>query len=434
MWTDVVEVRLPGGFSYKGTVRAQFLSLFLMGSTFLGIYAGVKFINRTFNNPDVKKRKKQNLPPEVEESVSKKVSENAIPCQETTQPQEKPDVMEAETPRQETIIHSEATALVAGITNAGKSILALQIAVTAAGGRDYLALPGKPPMIAGEQKVLYISTEANIPQGRIKAVKDALGDSVANFKFQSYRPSTSNQEPGIGDFVPLYNLLREWVQQQKGDCLIVIDNLTVFKSISVEFYVKDFCTKLDEFKATCRQGGGCLTFLLVMHTGKPGPDIEGINGSKYWQKHAWPILMHCLRDPKSKASTRYLALRNFKDDRGATDETYDFDYRTEPFPHYELAAEDVSTDVNEDVNTDVNVNESVNTNVNDGNALQPTESAKPCKSNKRTPKEVIEKIRYLYQFSKKSITEIAELCNVSRPTVYKYTEDLPPRNGKELDM
>ena len=410
---DVIDVG-GVGFHYKGTVRALWFGFTGFGIVVLGVYAGVKAINRH----DAKKRKKLDLPPEVEVSVSKKVSENAIPCQEAPQPQEKPDVMEAETPRQETIIHSEATALVAGITNAGKSILALQIAVTAAGGKNYLALPGKPPMIAGEQKVLYISTEANIPQGRINAVKDALGDSVANFKFQSYRPYTSNQEPGIGDFAPLYNLLREWVQQQRGDCLIVIDNLTVFKSISVESYVKDFCMKLDEFKATCRQGGSCLTFLLVMHTGKPGPDIEGINGSKYWQKHAWPILMHCLRDPKSKASTRYLALRNFKDDRGATDETYDFDYCTDPFPHYELATEDVNTSVNEDVN------ESVNTNVNDESALQLTESEKTSKSNAHTSEKVIKKIRHLYQSGEKDITKIAKLCNVTRPTVYKYTKDL----------
>lgn len=449
MWTDVVEVRLPGGFSYKGTVRAQLPTVFVVGGTFLCIYAGVKAINRR----DAEKRKKLDLPSGIGSKLSfwktmKKIGcqcaihcitsvlkgkeddfyknpciasdANANPSQEAPQPKEKPDAMDAETPRQETIIRPEATVLVAGYTNTGKSILALQIAVAAAGGKDYLTLPDRPPVIASGQKVLYISTEDNIPQSRITRARTALGDNQVNFGFKSYQHPASKKRQGVDEFACLYDLIKGWIMQQRGDCMVVIDNLSVFESMSVEQHVKRFYNNLDELKSSYRRSGGYLTFLLVAHTADSRPDVQGIKGSGYLVDHAWPILMHCKRNSKNESSPRYLVLHKVKDDKGGSDETYDFDYCTDPFPHYELATEDVNTSVNEDVN----VNESVNTNVNDEGALQFTESEKSSKSNAHTSEEVIKKIRHLYQSGEKDITKIAKLCNVTRPTVYKYTKDL----------
>lgn len=127
--------------------------------------------------------------------------------------------------------------------------------------------------------------------------------------------------------------------------------------------------------------------------------------------------MHQQRDPKKEGSTRYLTLHKLKDDRGARDEEYDLDYRPDPFPHYELAAEDVKGDVNEPVNADAGVKGDVNT---------------PA-TNKVTPTKVVERIRDLYLNSQNTMENIGKLCGVTRQTVDKYTKDLPSRKDKKPD-
>lgn len=261
-------------------------------------------------------------------------------------------------------------------------------------------------MTAGGQKALYISTEENIPQPRIDGAKAALGDNRVNFEFKSCQPPRGSSGKEADEFAGLYNLLEGWMQQQRGDCMVVIDNLSPFKSISTETYAKDFYNKLDKLKTSYRQGGGRLTFLLVTHTADSRPDVKGIKGSGYLVDHAWPILMHCKCDPKKNSSTRYLVLCKVKDDRGESDETYEFDYRTEPFPHYEPRAEDVNTPVNADEDVNAAVNEDVNT----------PAPKKPMTAEERE-KNKNEIIRLFKQETKK--VKIADQLGVSRPFIDK---------------
>lgn len=438
--TDVIKFHLPGGFQYEGSVR----SFSYVGLGILGVYAVVKAIDR-YNG---KKRNEQDLPRrkslttpyltcQILKAVGKALlfgptKEDAdcykhwrnVPGTKTEASEEvpQPSTMEAETPRQETLIPAGATALLAGFTNAGKSILALQISIEAAGGKKFLILPNRPPMTASGQKVLYISTEENIPQPRIDAAKATLEDNVINFNFKSYQNFTSKAEQGTDEFAHLYHLLESWIRLQSGDCMIVIDNLSVFKSMSNENRVKSFYNKLDEFKHSYRRDGGRLTFLLVAHTDDSRPDIQCIKGSGYLTDYAWPILMHCMHDPKNESSTRYLVLHKLKDDRGGSDETYDFDYRIEPFPHYELAMEDV--------NTGVNVNESANIGVN----VQEREATKEPQPKQRAKNATItvEEIAQIQQLEQEGVPagEIAKRLGRSRVTVNKHRKNIKHKPKK----
>lgn len=419
MRTDVIEVKSPFLGSYKGTVRgiqAARNELLYLGLGVVGLYTLKKGAEAVFVS--ARRRKIWEYCKAVGLAIPAMLS--PLPHRPLTSlakikekaDRQRPQAEEPEPVRPQTIIHPGATALIAGFTNTGKSILALQIAAAAAGGKDYLTLPDRLPMTAGEQKVLYISTEENIPLSRVDAVRAALGDKQANFEFESFKFPESGSERGTDDFVPLYNLLEEWVQKQRGDCMVVIDNLSVFSSLSKEAYAKDFYKKQDKLKTSYRQGGGRLTFLLVAHTADHHSCVKSIKGSEALPNHAWPILMHQQRDPKKESSPRYLVLRKLKDDRGGSDKEYDLDYRTEPFSHYELAAEDVNTDVN----------------AQDLPAIEEAQPKEGIKNAPLTPEEIAK----IQQLEQEGIPagQIAERLGRSRPTVNKYRNNVKHKPKK----
>ena len=318
------------------------------------------------------------------------------------------------------------TALVFGASDTGKSKIVSQWAAALAGGTDELSLPNHP-IADHPQHVFYFDTEGqDIILDRLKQAFP-LGMSIYMHYLTPEEDTPTLEE--------ICDEIKKQICRFRGDCTVIIDNLSTFTDITKPRSVVDFLkNQLKRLKNIKRKQGYRLTILLVSHTTKEASDehkslgeADVAGASKLFElcDCVWAVELSRVQCPAKDGMKDHLRiLKPLKWKHG----NKNFVFLLQP------EGEDMSfhfkykcTSNEEDALKGKLEQPCVNTNVKDEDALQPTMSAKTCKKQKRSnapiSEKIKEKIRQLFK-RKKPVTKIAELCNVSRPTVYKYTKDL----------
>lgn len=318
------------------------------------------------------------------------------------------------------------TALVFGASDTGKSRIVSQWAAALAGGTNELSVPNHP-IADHPQHVFYYDTQGQT-MIRTRLMKAFSQKDAA---FMHYLTPKN----GISTLEDICNNIEMQISQCGGDCTVVIDNLSTFTEITKPDKVIDFLeNRLKQLKTIKQKQGHYLTIILLSHTTKAAadphkslaePDVAGASQLFKLCDCVWAVELSRVQCPAEDGKEDYLRiLKPLVWKHGNKNFVYLLQPEGEGMGfHFKYKC----TSNEEDALKGKLEQPCVNTNVKDEAALQPVMSARTCKKQKRSNAPISEKIkkeiRQLFK-KKKPMAEIAELCNVSRPTVYKYTKDL----------
>lgn len=161
-------------------------------------------------------------------------------------------------------------------SNAGKSILAVQIADSITSGKPIQGIQ----MDAEQQKVLYFDFELSPKQFEIRCSVDGTDHYIFNELFERAQMDNIDEMPDDISFEKYLHSELESVIQERGVRIIIIDNITWLKNGTET--AKDALPLMKWIHQLCRKSG--LSALMLAHTPKRSQSVpitqNDLGGSK----------------------------------------------------------------------------------------------------------------------------------------------------------
>ena len=152
------------------------------------------------------------------------------------------------------LIEEGGRCILFGPPGIGKSIFALQLAISIANGSKYSFLPPEEGYQHEGQQVIYIDLELSMAEQRARIKGTTIPDNL----FRNEKEICSLDE--------LFAIIKEGCRAPK--CTVIIDNLRKLAETNQAYQVNEYYRKLELTQKTLMEQGSTVTFITFTHTNK----------------------------------------------------------------------------------------------------------------------------------------------------------------------